>query len=74
MRDLGMTDLTPVRLVAMSILELDERYLRSLQGQRYDDDLIYKRLGRWNDGWRRNRHNDEYFDAMRDIVRELTRR
>ena len=73
MRDLGMTDLTPVRLVAMRILDVDAGFVEEMRGRRYDEALLYERLRRKGHRWYYDGYDSEYLDAMRDVLRELTR-
>jgi hypothetical protein len=77
MTDLGMTDLTPIRLVAMKMLRMDRGLIEELSSKPFRDidvvQLIRRRSGTHYEG-ERNDWGNEYYQAARDIVREISLR
>jgi hypothetical protein len=74
MQNLGLTGFTPNRLVAMKILRVNESLVQQLSGTTFEEISIEGLLRDRND-WsgRTQRYDDEVWEAIEDVVRELTR-
>jgi len=74
MQNLGFSGFTPNRLVVMKMLRVNESLLRELSGKTFEE-ISIEGLLRDRNNWsgRMNRYDDDLWEAIEDVVRELTR-